>query len=331
MAAALGRDKAGGPMMPHNATTGVRYRGMNTIMLGMSPLAFVSGDPRWATYKQAADRGWQVRKGSRGTPGFFYKRIEVEDRDGGSEDGRKVLPLLRAFTLFHASQIEGIPPYLPPSVEQAPWREPDAAATIARNSGAVIRTGGDRAFYSPGTDHVQIPPTFAFRSPAAYASVLLHELGHWTGRKGPAGPRPEWPLRLARLRPRGTPGRTGASHDLRRAGHRRLRFYEWRRIHRGLAEEPARRQARGVPRSVGCAAHRGLPARLPPGIPRRCSGIRRRERERANLGRMCRAARGSSVSPRAAALNASTAARARPARAGAEPIGRTSAPRTCIR
>jgi antirestriction protein ArdC len=176
-------NKAGGPMVPHNATTGIRYRGMNTIMLGMSPLAFVSGDPRWATYKQAAGRGWQVRKGSRGTPAFFYKRIEVEDRDGDSEDGRKVLALLRAFTLFHASQIEGIPPYLPPSVEQAPWREPDASATIARNSGAVIRTGGDRAFYSAGTDHVQLPPAFAFRSPAAYASVLLHELGHWTGTK----------------------------------------------------------------------------------------------------------------------------------------------------
>ena len=28
-----------------------------------------------------------------------------------------------------------------------------------------------------------MPPKFAFRSPAAYASVLLHELGHWTGSK----------------------------------------------------------------------------------------------------------------------------------------------------
>ena len=149
----------------------------------MSPLAFMSGDPRWATYKQAADRGWQVRKGSRGTPGFFYKRIEIGERDGTNEDGRKVIPLLRSFTLFHASQIDGIPPYIPPNVEKAPWREPHAAATIARNSKAAIRIGGDRDFYSPSTDHVQIPPTCAFRSPAAYASVLLHELSHWSGNK----------------------------------------------------------------------------------------------------------------------------------------------------
>ena len=175
--------KAGGPMMPHNAATGARYRGINTIMLGMSPLAFISGDPRWATYKQAADRGWQVRKGSRGTPGFFYKKIEVEDRTGSSDDGRKVVPVLRSFTLFNGSQIDGIPPYIAPGVEEAPWREPESAATIARNSKAVIRVGGDRAFFSPSTDHIQMPPTCAFRSPAAYASVLLHELGHWTGTK----------------------------------------------------------------------------------------------------------------------------------------------------
>src|SRR3954447_12100364 len=85
------RDKAGGPMMPHNAITGTGYRGINALVLGMSPLAFMSCDPRWATYKQAAERGWQVRKGSRGTPGFFYKKIEVGDRDGGDEDGRKVI------------------------------------------------------------------------------------------------------------------------------------------------------------------------------------------------------------------------------------------------
>ena len=176
------RDRAGGPTMPHNATTGARYRGINTLVLGMSPLAFMTCDPRWATYKQATDRGWQVRKGSRGTPGFFYKKIEVGDRDGG-DDGRKFIPLLRSFTLFHASQIEGIPPYIAPGVEEAPWREPEAAAAIARNSRAVIRVGGGRAFFSPATDHVQMPPTSAFRSPAAYASVLLHELGHWTGTK----------------------------------------------------------------------------------------------------------------------------------------------------
>ena len=176
--------RAGGPAMPQNATTGARYRGINVVTLGMSPLAFMTGDPRWATYKQAQERGWQVKKGSRGTTGFFYKRLEVEPDDSADDDGERGgrwIPLLRAFVVFHASQIEGVPPYVPPSITDAPWRAPDGAEAILRNSHAVVRIGGDRAFYSPATDHIQMPPKVAFRSAAAWASVQIHELSHWTG------------------------------------------------------------------------------------------------------------------------------------------------------
>ncbi len=176
--------KAGGPCMPQNAATGVRYRGINVLTLGMSPLAFMTGDPRWATYKQAQERGWQVKKGAHGVTGFFYKRIEADRTDNAGPDegeGGKWFPLLRSFTLFHASQIEGIPSYLPLTVAEAPWRAPDSAETIVRNSRAIIRIGGERAFYSPSTDHIQMPPQRAFRSPAAWASVQLHELSHWSG------------------------------------------------------------------------------------------------------------------------------------------------------
>jgi antirestriction protein ArdC len=177
--------RAGGPMMPQNATTGARYRGINVLTLGMSPLSFMTGDPRWATYKQAQERGWQVMKGARGTTGFFYKRIEVDRDDsargGDGTAGGKWIPLMRAFTLFHASQIEGVPAYIPRTIEEAPWRAPDAAETIVRNSRAVVRIGGDRAFYSTSTDHIQMPPQCAFRSAAAWASVQLHEMAHWSG------------------------------------------------------------------------------------------------------------------------------------------------------
>lgn len=35
-------NKSGGPMMPQNAVTGARYRGINVLALGMSSLAFAS-------------------------------------------------------------------------------------------------------------------------------------------------------------------------------------------------------------------------------------------------------------------------------------------------
>ena len=176
-------DKAGGPAMPRNAATGQRYRGINVLTLGMSAQAFISGDPRWATYKQAEDRGWQVRKGERGTTGYFFKRLELRDdsKPDDDEDAVKRIPLLRAFTLFHASQIDGIPDYVPPTISEAPWRAPEAAEIILANSGAVVRIGGERAFYSPATDHIQMPPQSAFATAEGFCGTLVHELGHWTG------------------------------------------------------------------------------------------------------------------------------------------------------
>jgi antirestriction protein ArdC len=41
--------------------------------------------------------------------------------------------------------------------------------------------GGDRAYYSPARDAVQMPHSDQFESPEAYAGTLLHELGHATG------------------------------------------------------------------------------------------------------------------------------------------------------
>ena len=180
-------DKAGGPAMPRNATTGQRYRGINVLTLGMSTLAFASGDPRWATYKQAEDRGWQVRKGERGTTGYFFKKLELrDDRTDGSgpedgEDNVRRIPLLRAFTLFHASQIDGIPDFIPPTIEEAPWRAPEAAEIIIANSGAVVRFGGEKAFYSPSTDHIQMPPHAAFATAEKFCGTMIHEMSHWTG------------------------------------------------------------------------------------------------------------------------------------------------------
>jgi antirestriction protein ArdC len=177
-------DKTGGPAMPRNATTGQRYRGINVLTLGMSALAFASGDPRWATYKQAEGRGWQVRKGERGTTGYFFKKLELrDDRADGADDEDNVprIPLLRAFTLFHASQIDGIPDFIPPTIEEAPWRAPEAAEIIIANSGAVVRFGGEKAFYSPSTDHIQMPPHAAFATSQGFCGTMIHEMSHWTG------------------------------------------------------------------------------------------------------------------------------------------------------
>jgi antirestriction protein ArdC len=172
-------EKAGGPQAPFNPVTGNRYHGINVLILGMDVRAFQSGDPRWMTYQQAQEKKWQVRKGEKATTIFFAKSHEIEDDN--AEEARKTIRVLKHYPVFHASQIDGVPPYKTPGIEDATWTRPEAAAIILQNSGAVIRTGGDRAFYSPLTDHIQLPPEVSFSGPADFAATALHELGHWSG------------------------------------------------------------------------------------------------------------------------------------------------------
>ena len=142
-----------------------------------------SGDPRWLSFKQATDKGWKVRKGERASRLFFFKRVEVKSSADVAEDAEngKMVPVLRSFPVFHASQVDGIPDYSAPTPAEVPWRTPESASVVVTRSGAMVREGGDKAFYSPAADSIQMPSRAAFTSAQGWASTILHELGHWTG------------------------------------------------------------------------------------------------------------------------------------------------------
>lgn len=169
----------GGPV---NGVSGHRYRGVNTLLLSMTPPMVAAGDPRWMSFKQAQDKGWQVRKGEKASTIFFFKKVELKGAEGGTgmEDS-KIIPVLRSYPVFHASQVDGRPEYAPPPAVEVPWRTPESAAVIVSLSGATVREGGDKAFYSPSADIIQMPPRAAFRSAEGWAGTIMHELGHWSG------------------------------------------------------------------------------------------------------------------------------------------------------
>ncbi|WP_286704612.1 ArdC-like ssDNA-binding domain-containing protein [Acidiphilium sp. 37-64-53] len=181
---------AGAPMNP---TTGRIYRGINNLLLRMMQDAAFNGDPRWCTYRQAQARGWQVRKGERGTTVVFYRKLQGR----GGEDGNTCLVspdaagegacpffMLRASIVFHATQIDGIPVYNPPGIAAELWRTPEAVQTILDNSGATIHYGGSQARRLAGPFRpvtalhcIYLPPKGAFRSDAAFAHNELREIG----------------------------------------------------------------------------------------------------------------------------------------------------------
>jgi len=183
----------GAPAFPVNAATGKTYRGVNVLLLGSDSRS--SDDPRWCGYEQAKARGWQVRAGERGATIYFFKRLEIPEAgetDAGpplDEDERPVcrtVPLLRRHTVFHASQIEGIPSleaaYGPAdALPDHVWEAEDRLEGILRRSGAWIVHGGDRAYYDSSEDVIALPPRERFPSAADFFGVAFHELGHWTG------------------------------------------------------------------------------------------------------------------------------------------------------
>lgn len=52
-----------------------------------------------------------------------------------------------------------------------------------KTTGATIQHGGNRAFYAPSKDVIQLPPFEAFKDKESYNGTALHELSHWTKAK----------------------------------------------------------------------------------------------------------------------------------------------------
>lgn len=77
------------------------------------------------------------------------------------------------------AQCEGLRAGLASDPAPLPEREivPVAEDVIAA-SGVDFRIGGDRAFYVPALDYVQVPPQPAFFEQINYYRTCLHELTH---------------------------------------------------------------------------------------------------------------------------------------------------------
>ena len=170
-----------GSGLPANAVTGKRYNGSNVMWLLVAASEQGYSSNRWATYKQWAGIEGQVRKGEKGTLGVYWNFIEKEDEETGKKTRRA---FMRTFSLFNLDQVDGdfgdrfdtAGPELDESLGKM-----ETVNAWFDSLGADIRTGGDRAFYNPGLDFVQMPAAKQFVNDEGFYGVLAHECGHWTG------------------------------------------------------------------------------------------------------------------------------------------------------
>lgn len=172
----------GGPIMRPASAVGRAYSGINRLMLWASAEArgFQSGT--WATYRQWAETGAQVRRGETGTHVILWKRQERDEpgsADGESDD-RGTRFYARSFVVFNQSQVDGSP-------ERAASSPRPIAETVAEAKaylegvGVAVQYGPWDACYRPDRDRVYMPDRKAFDTDEDFVSTLGHEIVHATG------------------------------------------------------------------------------------------------------------------------------------------------------
>lgn len=171
--------------MPKNAATGRGYSGINVLILWGAVIQHGFPGQSWLTFRQALSLGGNVRKGEHGTTVVYADRFIPDDekkrvRETG-EDAHAI-PFLKRFTVFNAAQCEGLPEDVAVAAPPPPTGliEPKVEALI-QATGIDFRIGGNRAYYVPAHDYVQVPPPNAYFEPINWHRTALHELGHASG------------------------------------------------------------------------------------------------------------------------------------------------------
>jgi antirestriction protein ArdC len=100
------------------------------------------------------------------------------------------IPYMKGYTVFNVEQIDGLPElyYAKAQAQMDPVERIARAEEFFAKQNAIIRHGGNRAYYAQELDYVQMPDFIAFRDAESYYATLAHEMAHWT----------KHPTRLAR-------------------------------------------------------------------------------------------------------------------------------------
>ena len=174
--------------LPKNAATGRPYSGVNILILWLActERAFTGQEtgshlPPGAETRRPCAQGRTRHHGRLCRP--FHSLPRTHPRRGSRRRTWRPFPFLKLLRLiFNADQCEDLPADIAPAPESLAENLilPQAEALI-RATGADIRIGGNRAFYIPSADYIQVPPPSAFFEPTNFHRTVCHELGRWSG------------------------------------------------------------------------------------------------------------------------------------------------------
>jgi len=173
--------------LPRNLIARKPYRGINYFLLSASK--YVS--PFWLTMRQANQLGGSIRKGEESTIVTFWKiddakQNDTEDLDAEPKDEKSRRRfVLRFYRVWNLEQCE-LPQAVLDKLPKIETHQHDPIEAVERiiagmpNPPEIVRAGS-KAYYSPITDRITLPPRELFESAAEDAATTLHELSHSTG------------------------------------------------------------------------------------------------------------------------------------------------------
>ena len=143
----------------------------------------LKNEGEYATFKQWSELGGKIKKGEKSEIVVFWKILPIEETQ---EDGTKVIkqvPLLKYINVFHISQVEGVEPLQKEKlndIEPIEQAESILQDYWTREHITVEHIKGDKAFYSPMRDLIQLPLFEQFKDANEYYSTAFHESIHST-------------------------------------------------------------------------------------------------------------------------------------------------------
>lgn len=176
---------------PQNAFTNKKYKGINRFYLSILQITLGYTDSRWATYKQIQDKGWKLKRGSKGAKVEYWAPYDYEkkkliswreyyDRLGNKGTKEPMGVISKYFHVFNAKDIEGIPE-LDISKNKEVVSDELIDKIIKGMKVSINNDGGNRAFYSILDDTIHLPLKEYFKTSYDYNSTALHELTHASG------------------------------------------------------------------------------------------------------------------------------------------------------
>lgn len=177
---------------PQNYETQLPYRGFNAWMINFINISINENNTLFLTAKQIAKRGGKLKKTAVKYPvhAFIKGEKQVKRKDGKTVTEEYVGWV--DYVVYPLSHTEGVKPI----VRKTKSTTHEASEEIVIDAETLIsgmpkrppiKNGGNKAFYSPSGDYVQMPLKKAFKQQKSYYSVLFHELIHSTGHEKRVG------------------------------------------------------------------------------------------------------------------------------------------------